>query len=1336
MTDLAPGSLDLRLAPEAHLLDQASVSVVVTDLTGTITYWNWAAEALFGYSRDAALGRSIQALLVEEQASEPAIAILVRLRAGQSWEGEFPARRRDGARIVIEARLSPLTDDAGRVAGAVSVAIDVTERWHAQRRVKAQYAVTAALAEAESLPAAARGILEAMCDALGWVFGAIWELDRDRDVLRLVDLWHAPELDIGGFKGLTESTVFQQGLGLPGRVWQLRRAAWIPDVTGDRNFPRAEAAAQAGLRAAFGFPVLRGTEVAGVIEFFSQEIKEPDEDLLAMMTAVGIQVGQFIDRKAAEEALRESEARKGAMLESAIDAIVAMDHEGRISDLNPAAEEMFGLRREEALGRLVEETLIPPRYRKRHRAALKAYLATGKGSILGTRVEFSALRADGTEFPVELTVDRVKLPGPPLFIAYVRDLSERAEAERDRAMLASIVQNSNDAIFGKDLDAVIVSWNAAAQRLYGYTPDEIVGKPVSVLVPEGFPNDVPEIMAQIRRGQAVVLHETRRQKKNGEVIDVEVTVSPIRSPDGRLIGASTIVRNVSARKKVERRERFLAEAGKVLTSSLDNETVLSRIAELAVPQLADWCIVYVVRDDGSVRRLTLVHDDPAKSEIAHTISQDFEVNPDAEGGVPLVLRTGTSLFHREATAELLAADVDDPEALALLTERIAIGSWICVPLSARGHTLGAISLLTAESGRRYGPEDLAVAEELARQVGLAVDNARLYEAERRARHLAEQAAARTALLNAVATGLSEALDPSRVAQVVVGRGLIALGARAGLMAVLSEDGRSLEIVHTVGYPEGLEEQWRTFPSDAPYPLAEAVRSAEAVYLESLEDRAKRYPVFGVRPEETDHAVVCIPMIVEGRPVGGLTFSFGHPRTFDADDRAFLSALARQGAQALERARLYEAQQAARAEAERVRDQLAFMADASRVLSSSLDFEKTLAKVARLAVPRLADWCAIDMIDESGGIKQLVVAHVDPAKVKLAKRLRRQQPVHPDAPTGVPAVIRTGRPELYPTITDEMIDAVPDPKVREIASSLQLRSLMILPFRVGGRTLGAITLVWSESGRAYGGDDLALAEELARRAAQAIENARLYRDRDTIARTLQQSLLPPELPEVPGIDLAALYLPAGDGNQVGGDFYDVFDNGDGSWGLVIGDVCGKGPLAASVMGLARHTLRAAAMRERRPSHILSMLSEAVRNQTGDGRFLTVCYVRLRPNGKAARLTVCCGGHPLPALLRRDGTVETVGVPGTLLGLFEDPTLTDRSVDLGPGDALILYTDGITDVAPSAVIGAAGEPDLAELLAGAEGLDAAGIVEHARRELSRRIRGTLRDDMAILAVRVEP
>ena len=1337
MTDLAQDPVQLRPLRETHLLDQASVAVVVTDVAGTITYWNRGAELLYGYARDEALGRWLGALIVEEGETAFALAASEGLRAGQTWEGEFPARRKDGAPIVVGARFSPVLDDSGRVAGTVGVATDVTQRWHAQGRLKAQYAVTAVLAEAESFAAVARGILEALCESLGWVFGAIWEVDPDREVLRLVDLWHVPGLGAEGFSVLTTSTEFAPGQGLPGRVWALRKAAWIPDVATDTNFPPAAAAVEGDLHAAFGFPILRGTEIAGVIEFFSREIKEPDEDLLALMTAVGTQLGQFMDRKRAEEALRESEARKCAMLESALDAIVSMDHEGRIADFNPAAEGMFGLPQEEAVGRLVEEVLVPPRYRQRHRAGLDSYLATGEGPILGKRTEFSALRADGSEFPVELTVDRVKVPGPPLFIAYVRDLTERVQAEGDRAMLASLVENSNDAILGKDLDAVILAWNSAAERLYGYTAEEMVGRPVSVLVPEGFPNDVPEIMARIRRGQAVVLHETRRQRKDGEVLDVEVTVSPIRSPDGRLVGASTIARDVTARKAIDRRQRFLAAAGKVLSSSLDPETILSRIAELAVPELADWCIVYVLRDDGSIRRLTLEHGDPARAEIAHHIDQGFEVDPNADAGVPWVLRTGTSLFHPQATAAVLAADENDPEALARLTEEIGIGSWICAPMSARGRTLGAISFLTAESGRRYRREDLETAEELARQVGLAVDNARLYEAERRARHLAEQAAVRTSLLNAVATTLSEALAPAEVAEAIVGRGVAALGARAGLMAVPTGNGESLQIIHAVGYPPGFLDQWRTFPLEGAYPLTEAFRTGEPVFLENLEDRRRRYPIFGARPDEEDHAVACVPMIVDGRAVGGLTFSFGQPRTFDADDRVFLSAVARQSAQALERARLYQAERTARAEAERASDQLAFLAEASRALSSSLDYEKTLAKVARLAVPRLADWCAIDMVDEGGSIKALAVAHVDPAKVKLAKRLRRRQPTRPDDPTGVAAVIRTGRPELYPTIPEEMIEAVPDPKVREIARSLGLRSAMILPLTMAGRTLGTLTLVWSESERNYGAGDLELAEELARRAARAIENARLYRDRDTIARTLQQSLLPPELPEIPGMELAAQYLPAGDGNEVGGDFYDVFDNGDGSWGLVIGDVCGKGPLAASVMGLARYTLRAAAMHERRPSRILAMLSEAVRTQTTDGRFLTVCFVRLRPNQDGgARLTVCCGGHPLTAVLRADGTVEAAGAPGTLLGLFEDPTLTDHTVDLGPGEALILYTDGITDVAPSAVIGTRGEPDLAELLRGAAGLDAPGIVEHARREMARRVRGSLRDDMAILAVRVAP
>jgi serine phosphatase RsbU (regulator of sigma subunit) len=279
----------------------------------------------------------------------------------------------------------------------------------------------------------------------------------------------------------------------------------------------------------------------------------------------------------------------------------------------------------------------------------------------------------------------------------------------------------------------------------------------------------------------------------------------------------------------------------------------------------------------------------------------------------------------------------------------------------------------------------------------------------------------------------------------------------------------------------------------------------------------------------------------------------------------------------------------------------------------------------------------------------------------------------------------------------------------------------------------MTFVWANSDRRYGPEDLSLAEDLARRAGQAIENARLYAERDHIAHTLQQSLLPPELPAIQGVELAARYLPAGEGNEVGGDFYDVFDTGDGTWGIAMGDVCGKGAPAAAVMGLARYTLRAAAMREHRPSRILLMLNEAVRRQTAEGRFITVCYSRLRTGREGVRLTVSCGGHPLPVVLRADGTVETAGRPGTLLGVFPDPVLFDRTVDIGPGDAMIAFTDGVTEVSGS---GIEGERRLNQVLSSCAGFSAEGIAERVEHDVLHRGRRRTRDDMAVLVLRVSP
>ena len=276
-------------------------------------------------------------------------------------------------------------------------------------------------------------------------------------------------------------------------------------------------------------------------------------------------------------------------------------------------------------------------------------------------------------------------------------------------------------------------------------------------------------------------------------------------------------------------------------------------------------------------------------------------------------------------------------------------------------------------------------------------------------------------------------------------------------------------------------------------------------------------------------------------------------------------------------------------------------------------------------------------------------------------------------------MRTGQPELYPDIPDEMLRAaaVDEEHYDEIVA-IGMRSAIVVPMTTRGRTLGALTWVNGRSGRRFDEQDVELAQELARRCATAIDNARLYSERAYIARTLQQSLLPVELPDIPGIETAARFRPTGEGNEVGGDFYDVFETGNRGWTVVMGDVCGKGPDAAAVTALARYTLRAAAMRERLPSR---SLGAAERGPAPPARRPPLLHGRLRLPREARprrpRVGISTGGHPLPLLLRADGSVEPVGAPGTLLGIVPDPNLEDRTVTLEPGDSLVFYTDGVIE-----------------------------------------------------------
>ncbi|MFI6346273.1 SpoIIE family protein phosphatase [Streptomyces sp. NPDC050560] len=483
------------------------------------------------------------------------------------------------------------------------------------------------------------------------------------------------------------------------------------------------------------------------------------------------------------------------------------------------------------------------------------------------------------------------------------------------------------------------------------------------------------------------------------------------------------------------------------------------------------------------------------------------------------------------------------------------------------------------------------------------------------------------------------------------------------------------------------------------------------------------------------SVVTVPLKVEGRLTGSLGVAAETPARYSNEEALRLQFAADRIALAVESARLGELERLRRGS-------LSFLVEASDLLAGTLDRDQTLALMAQMTVPTLATWCAVYTIaDQSSEPYLSYVLHEDEERIDGLKALLSR--IDPPEPVTTPGA------RVWKAPADAAHQAALRTSMRRfdlgqagdadsgVGPTLATASAVggetvVLPLVARNRVIGMLTL-GKPSDDHFRQEILELAEDLSRRAALALDNARLYSERTAISQSLQRSLLPPELPDVPGVEVEVIYRAAGEGNEVGGDFYDLFPIRDGAYGFAIGDVCGTGPEAAAVTGLARHALRLLAREGFTGPAVLERLNAAILDEGARSRFLTLLYGELWPQEDgSARLKVVCAGHPLPLRLRQTGVVEAAAEPQPLLGVMEDLELYEQTVCLDPGDVLLCVTDGVTERREGTRM--LGDDGLTDVLTQCTGLTAGAVAARVMRAVERFASDAPSDDMAILAMRV--
>lgn len=712
-------------------LESIGDAVISTDVEGHVTFLNPVAETLTGWKSEDAVGRPLDDVfhIINEHTRQPVENPALRaLKDGivVGLANHTMLIAKDGTERPIADSAAPIRDAKNNVFGSVLVFRDVTQQSRAEQHRNARLAATQILNTSSSVDDASESVLKTMCESFGWDVGFYWSLNEERDALVCRQSWGRPDVAVDEFKQTSCNRQFTKAEGLPGRIWATGKPAWILDIAQDDNFPRLASALRYDLHSAIGCPIVLANETLGVIEFFTKRIRAADADLLETMTTIAGNFGQFIERNIAQERLRQSEKELAEFFENASVGLHWVGPDGTILRANRAELELLGYPPDEYIGHNiaefhVDEDVICDILRR----------LTAKEELHGYEARMRC--KDGTVKHVSINSNVLWTDDEFIHTrCFTRDITERKEAEaalRDSdAQFRQLADSMPQIVWTADPGGNIDYLNRRWTEFTGF-PDTVGNEGwASILHPEDAGPAADRWAACLNNGNAfemeVRLLDRRRHNYRWHLIRT-VAVHDECGKVVRWFGTST---DIQEQKRAEESARYLAEASAALAGVVDFESTLQKVAKLAVPYFADWSAVDVA-DNGGLRRLAVAHRDPAKIELAHELERQYPSDLQAESGIGGVLRTKKPEMVSEITDEMLVQGAKDERHLQLIRS-LGLKSYICVPLILSDKAFGALTFATAESGRTYSDEDLALAVDLANRSAVAVENTQLYEALR------------------------------------------------------------------------------------------------------------------------------------------------------------------------------------------------------------------------------------------------------------------------------------------------------------------------------------------------------------------------------------------------------------------------------------------------------------------------------------------------------------------------------------------------------------------------------------------------------------------------------